>query len=257
MHLQNINTITIDGGTVNGAIDAGIVDAAVTFNLTSGLIRGGVTGTSIVDNFVIGADITINGVIDGGLGADTLSFATGFTPTSVNFFDNALTLGLADGSRIEFTLANIAMADIDVGSLTLTTRVLPLTFRATAEADTFAISSDITDSTNLNERQLESVIDGLGGTDEFQLNTDAVVVSVSFDPATPTVGDVHLQNIETITLNGGQITGQINAAGAGVGVRFNLQSGLVGEDSLLGSPHDDTFTISGDITGAAPLISML
>ena len=225
VHLQNINTITIDGGTANGAIDASTATAAVTFNLTSGLIRGGVTGTDMVDNFVIGVGITGGGMLDGGLGADTLSFAAEFT--TANLFDNALTLGLDDGSSIEFTLANIAMADIVIrDDLTLTRTALPLTFlpAAGAGADTFAISSDITDGT---QRQLDIVIDGLDGTDEFQLNTGAVVASISFSdqaPTGPTAGEVHLQNIETIRLNGGMVTGDVT-----------------------GSAGDETFIIAGDM----------
>ena len=226
VHLQNIETITLDGGTVNGVIDASgaTAPAGITFNLTSGMIGGDVRGGADNDMFVIGSGITIGGTIDGGGGTNTLSLATGVILTTANLFNETLlTLGLPGGGSIEFTLANIA--PFTFPGLTLTTVAPPLTFpAATAGADTFSISTDITDSTDPNQRPLESVIDGLGGDDVFELNTGAVVASVSFNTAAPSGGPVHLQSIETITLNGGRVNGGITGSGL-----------------------DDTFIIAGDM----------
>ena len=247
VHLQDIETITISGGTVTGTIDASNATAAVAFNLTSGTITGDVIGTSMADGFRIGAGITINGMIDGGAGANTLSLVLGFTPTSANLFGGVLTLTLTGGDSLDLTLTNIATDEIDVGGITLTMDALPLTFpAATAGADTFAITTDITDS---NQRQLESVIDGLDGTDVLELNTGATVVSVAFSTAAPTGGAVNLRNIETITLDGGTVNSTINASG-GAGVTFNLISGVAGSGGITGSPGNDIFIVSGDITPA-------
>ena len=338
VHLQNIDAITIDGGTVNDAINASAATAGVTFNLLSGTITSNVggsgeddtfiigpgitvsgringragtdtfTATAAVnvrvttdnsdttanairlrnvetitlsdeadtlallssavavdvnggdgdDMFVIGAGITIGGTIDGGLGMDTLSLATGFTPTSANLFGGLLTLGITGGS-IELTLANIE--PFTFPGLTLTMNPTPLTFLpATAGADTFAITTDITDPA---QRPLESVIDGEGGDDVFVLNAGATVASIAFSDQAPTgatgatAGAVHLQNIETITLDGGTVEGTIDAGAATgtTGVTFNLMLGTAG-GNITGSPQNDTFIISGDITGGSPALDI-
>ena len=245
--------ITIDGVLVGN-------DGADIFNLEGGTITGGVRGGGGVDSFVIGAGITISGTIDGGADADTLSLATGFTPTAANLFGGVLTLTLNGGGSLALTLANIATENIDVGTLTLTTMRLPgggdpmtpttLTFTGTAEADTFAITTDITDPT---QRQLESVIDGLDGADVLELNTGAVVRNIAFSSNAPTGGDVHLQSVETITLNGGRVTG--NITGPATATTFNLMSGTVG-GNITGGAGVDTFTLSGgtvtgDVLGGA------
>ena len=229
VHLQDIETITLDGGRVNGTIDASGATAGVTFNLLSGTIETNVVGSDEDDTFIIGSGITIGGTIDGGGGTNTLSLATGVILTTANLFNETLlTLGLPGGGSIEFTLASIA--PFTFPGFTLTTVAPPLTFpAATAGADTFSISTDITDSTDPNQRPLESVIDGLGGDDVFELNTGAVVASVAFSSDNPTGGPVHLQNIETITLNGGTVNGGITGSGL-----------------------DDTFIIAGDITPGSP-----
>ena len=277
LNLQDVEVITIDGGTVNNNISTTGFSAAVTFNLTSGTITGGVLGTSQADifnlesgtitgdvnggggadSFVIGAGITIGGTIDGGgADADTLSLATGFTPTAANLFGGVLTLTLNGGGSLALTLANIATENINVGTLTLTMMMLPapgggdpmtpttLTFTGTAEADTFAITTDITDPT---QRQLESVIDGLTGTDVLELNAGAVVASIAFSSDAPTGGDVHLQSVETITINGGMVTG--NITGPATATTFNLTSGTVG-GNITGGIGADIFTLSGgSVTG--------
>ena len=228
----------------------------MTFNLLSGTITGGVTGTSMVDSFVIGAGITINGIIDGGGGMDALSLATGFTPTSANLFNNVLTLALTGGGSLTLTLASIEDFTAIPG---LTMLALPLTFpAATTGADTFAITTDLTSSPAI---PLVSVIDGLGETDVLQLNDGAVVASVSFNTAAPTGdGAVHLQNVETITLDGGTVNGTIDASAATgtTGITFNLVSGVAGPTdtpngcddcfAITGSDQNDIFIISGDIT---------
>ena len=249
-----IDTFNIEGGTIVGNVVGGA--EADIFNLTGGTVSGNVEGGAGADSFVIGAGITIGGMIDGGADADTLSLATGFTPTAANLFGGVLTLTLNGGGSLALTLANIATDNIDVGTLTLTTMMLPapgggdpmtpttLTFTGTAEADTFAITTDITDPT---QRQLESVIDGLTGTDVLQLNTGAVVRNIAFSSNAPTGGDVHLQSVETITLNGGMVTG--NITGPATATTFNLTSGTVG-GNVVGGAEVDTFTLSGgSVTG--------
>ena len=248
-------TITINGNLTGG-------DGTNTFNLESGTITGNVNGGAGVDSFVIGAGITIGGMIDGGADADTLSLATGFTPTAANLFGGVLTLTLNGGGSLALTLANIATDNIDVGTLTLTMMMLPapgdgmtpeppvvipptpLTFTGSASADTFAITSDITDPA---QSPLESVIDGLGGDDVLELNPGAVVRNIAFSSDTPTGGDVHLQNVETITINGGTVNGDIT--GPATATTFNLTSGTVG-GNVVGGAEVDTFTLSGgSVTG--------
>ena len=247
--LQNVETITIDGGTVNTEITAAAATTAITFNLTSGTITGDVIGTSQVDSFVIGADITVGGTLDGGGGADTLSLAMGFEPTAANLFSSVLALTLTSREIITFALANIATANIGLGSLITLTEVAPIALTipaATTGADIFAITTDIT---NPGLSPLASVIDGAGGIDELQLNIGAVVASIAFAATAPTDGVVNLRRIETITLNGGTAEGAIDASAAAstTGITFNLASGRTDGD-IIGSPQNDTFRITGDVT---------
>ena len=248
IRLRNFETITLSS-------------AADTLTLLSGAVDVDVNGGAGDDMFVIGEDITISGTIDGGLDMDTLSLAPGFTPTAANFFNSVLVLTLTGGGSIALTLANIENVDIDV--LTMDAPA-PLTFPAgTAGADTFAITTDIT-SPGLS--RLESVIDGGDGTDVLEINDDAVVASVAFSDQAPTgatLGAVHLQNVETITLNGGTVNGQIDASAApeSVGVTVNLMSGDIqgvtvgtNEVAITGSAGDDTFIIAGDLIGDAPAL---
>ena len=253
--LQNIDIITINGGTADTISAADAVEG-VRFNLRSGTITSSVFGSPEDDTFIIGAGISIDDNLNGFGGTDTLRLATGFTPTSANLFGGVLTLGLTGGGSIELTLVNIETDNIDVGSLILTMLATPtpvlLTFpAATSEADIFAISNNITGSST--ERLLLIAINGLDGTDELQLNAGAVVASVSFSAAPPAMGAVHLQSIETITINGGRVTGTIDASPAPAGVTFNLIAGMAGSGDIIGSGQNDIFIISGDITGNRPL----
>ena len=257
--LQGIDVITLNGGTADTISAANAVEG-VTFNLLSGTITSSVFGSSQDDVFIIGEDISIDDDLNGFGGTDTLRLAPSFVPTSANLFGGVLTLGLTDGGSIELTLVNIETDNIDVGSLTLTMLTPPmpmptpllLTFpAATSETDIFAISNNITGSSP--ERLLVIAINGLGGTDELQLNAGAVVASVAFNAALPAVGAVHLQSIETITLDGGRVTGLIDASPAPAGVTFNLIAGMAGSGDIIGSGQNDIFIISGDITGNRPL----
>ena len=272
VHLHNVDTITLDGGTVNGNIDASRATADTTFNLMSGTITGNVGGGDEDDNFIIGAGFASSGRIDGRGGLDTLRLATGFTPTLANLFGGILTLTFS-GGRLDLTLANIETIDIagltmvelppidmplppvDMPMVELPPVDMPmpsLVFTATAGDDVFAISNDITGSP---ERPLVSVIDGLGGQDELQLNNGAVVASVSFNTAPPTDGVVHLQNVEAITIDGGTVDGNIDASTATAGITFNLRTGAVG-GNVIGSAHDDVFIISGDMVGDGPTLDI-
>ena len=245
-----IDTFNIEGGTIVGNVVGGAEDDI--FNLEGGTVSGNVEGGAGADSFVIGAGITIGGMIDGGADADTLSLATGFTPTAANLFGGVLTLTLNGGGSLALTLANIATENIDVGTLTLTTMRLPgggdpmtpttLTFTGSASADTFAITTDLTGSPAM---PLESVIDGLTGDDTLQLNTGAVVASVAFSNTPPTGGAVNLQSVETITLNGGRVTG--NITGPAAATTFNLTSGTVG-GNVVGGAGVDAFVIGSGIT---------
>ena len=256
LSLSDIEIITIAGGTVvsRGIITSG-ARTAMTFNLTSGTITGGVRGSNQDDIFVIGSGIAIDGTIDGGGGEDTVRLATGFTPTSANLLGSILTLTFSGGS---LRLALVNIEDVAIAGLTGITPggnppPTPLTFSATAGADTFAITTDLTGSPAM---PLNSAIDGLTGDDVLELNAGAVVASVAFSDTAPTGGAVNLQNVETITLDGGTVNGLINASAAPVGVTFNLISGRLFSD-ITGSDHNDVFNlysaiaISGFLDGGA------
>ena len=263
--LQDIDVITIDGGTVNRDINAFFARAGVTFNLISGsvgrnvrgsndddmfnldggTVGGNVDGGAGNDTFIIGSGITISGRIDGRGGEDTLRLATGFTPDSANLFNNVLTLTLSGGGSLSFALASIE--DIDITGLIrggvnppvvdTTPRMQTFTTGTPTAAELTGFGGDdvftITGNVTTSALNINGVIDGLGGTDVLQLNTGAVVESISFNAAPPNNGAVHLQNVETIRLNGGTINGAIT-----------------------GSGQNDVFIVAGDITGATPALAI-
>ena len=241
VHLEDIETITIDGGTVDGEINASNLSIdSVRINLISGTVGGSITGTHRDDTFVIGSGITISGMIDGGAGMDVLRLATGFT-AAANLSDNTLTLTLSGGGTRTLRLANIEVFDIQ----DIAVDGVPLvTFPATAGPNTFTISSDFTSS-------LTNLINGMRGSDTFVLATGGVVASiaVSNPNPNPTAGEINLVNIETITINGGTVNGNIDAQLAPTAITFNLTSGTIDGD-VFGGERDDSFIISGDMVGA-------
>ena len=264
LHLQAIETITIDGGTVNNTITGPAT--ATTFNLLSGTIGSDQVGGDIIggagdDTFVIGSEIAVLGRIDGGgdgSDMDTLSLASDFVD-SANFFETTLTLTFG-GTILAFTLIDIENVDITglttAGAATLrafqTGTPSRLDRTGSAGNDVFMITGDVTDGTLI----IDGVIDGLGGDDELQLNDGAVVGNVRFTSLPPLPGgSVHLRDIETITLNGGTVNGVFNARGATTSVTINLVSGTANDD-IFGSSQNDIFTIAGNITGNSPALAI-
>ena len=70
------------------------------------------------------------------------------------------------------------------------------------------------------------MIDGRGGFfDTLDLETD--VGSIVWSNQTPSGGDIHLQNFETIRLFGGRVNGNIDASAATANTTFRLGSGTV------------------------------
>ena len=261
LNLQDVEVITIDGGTVNNNISTTGFSAAVTFNLTSGTITGGVLGTSQADifnlesgtitgdvnggggadSFVIGAGITIGGTIDGGgADADTLSLATGFTPTAANLFGGVLTLGLTGGGSLALTLANIATDNIDVGTLTLTMMMLPApgdgmmpvvpsrtTLMGTSGVDTPTLDS------SFNGGDSNYNYDAGGG-------NDMITISGSVD------GNVlGGAGMDTFILSGGMVGG--NLEGGAEADTFRLISGTV-TGNIDGGADNDRITVTGGVT---------
>ena len=120
--------------------------------------------------------------------------------------------------------------------------------------DVWTIAGNITgDSPTLN---INGVINGADGNDRIELNEDAVVEGIAFSNTAPTAGSglLHLQDIETITLDGGTVNAAIDASAAfpddvGAGITFNLISGVAGNGDITGSSRNDTFIIAGNITG--------
>ena len=224
--------------TINGLVNGN--DGADIFNLEGGTITGDVRGRAGADSFVIGSGITIGGTINGGADMDTLSLASDFNITSADLFDGEALVLTFSGGSLTLTVANIETYDIT----DLNTRTsLNSLFSIDDDANTFAITTDLTGSPVM---PLVGVIDGQLGFDELQLNAGAVVASVAFSNTPPTGGAVHLRNVEGIRLDGGRVTGAIDASAAAAGVTFDLRSGTA-DGGITGSGQDDTFRITGDM----------
>ena len=269
LSLSDIEIITIAGGTVvsRGIITSG-ARTAVTFNLTSGTITGGVRGSNQDDIFVIGSGIVINGTIDGGGGEDTLSLAPGFTPTSANLFGGILTLTFSGGS---LRLALVNIEDVAIAGLTgrmpggqplpvmtpgggvtqtfITGTPTDAQLTGAGGNDIWTIAGDITGNTP--ELAINGSFRGGGGTDEVRLVAGGVVRRLNFRSFT--AGQLNLRDVEVITINGGTVMGNVDGSGATAGVTFNLISGTIGSvlspsGGVIGSDNNDTFNLGSNIT---------
>ena len=320
VNLQNIETITIDGGRVNGSIDASDATAPITFNLMSGEISGqtelsrrgalllfGVLGSDFADTFNLtsgtvngnmfsgdGNDVfiiagntttsalTIRGVIDGAGGSDELRLNSGGIAASIGIV--SITFVDARPPSGELFLLNVETITIDGGTVTgsisgansgttfnlmsgiiggsisgsisggigadvfnLTGGTISGIIFGSVGNDTFIIAGDITGSDLTISRPINGGGGINGGSDELRVVSSGVVASIAVSGATPTGGVLHLQNIETITIDGGTVVGGIAAWTAHTGVTFNLISGSVGEN-IIGSSFNDTFILGADIT---------
>ena len=97
LYLQNIETITIDGGTVRGNFDASSTTTAVTLNLISGLIGGNVTGSNSNNTFNISGG-TISGDVSGGNLNDIFNITGGIISGDVSGGDGNDTFNLTGGT---------------------------------------------------------------------------------------------------------------------------------------------------------------
>ena len=154
------------------------------------------------------------------------------------------------------------------------------------------VEDDAEDATTLAALTLGGVINGGPGMDTLILGSQTVfttfilsrisggdghVANIRFSNEAPVVGamldlldtpsdasddvavvrgDVHLQNFETITLDGGRVTGLIDVSGATAGVTFNLVSGTAGSGDITGSSQNDTFIVSGNIAATTPALDI-
>ena len=136
-----------------------------------------------------------------------------------------------------------------------------------AGADSVAIHGNMVDDAAEDAITLGGVINGgAGDMDQITLGGGFLGIghaaNIRFSSEAPVAdsGDVHLQNIERIRLDGGTVDGAIDARAAftttvGAGITFDLISGRVGPTAfdmrsliITGSGRDDIFIVSGDIT---------
>ena len=273
--LQNIDTITIDGGTVNDAINVRNATAGVTFNLVSGRVgptafvansaANIIIGSGRDDIFIVSGDITdpdmldINGVINGGDGtADEVRLVADGVVDSMTFnFFVAGELNLRnvevitiDGGRVDRGI-DASSANAPAGGVAfrlISGEVGPsdadgetIAVMGSANGDTFIVAGDFfADTLSINGR-----LDGGGENDEVRLEVNGLVNRINFFDYNPVTDSLYLRNIETITIDGGRVDMGIDARAASTGITFNLISGSIGLD-ILGSPFDDVFFLGAD-----------
>ena len=265
LRVADVETITIDGGRVTGSVNASRANEGITFNLMSGSIGGDVTGSPMADSFVIGAGITIGGIIDGGVGTgdevqlnsgavvNRIVFSSG-TPASgqVNF-QNIETITLNGGTvngNIDISGATVGVTfnlmEGVIGPMDVVRRCNDcFAITGSGRSDVFIIAGDTTgDSPALD---INGLIQGRDGQqDEVRVVAGGVVNSIRFNPFF-VAGNLRVADVETITIDGGRVTGSVNASRANEGITFNLMSGSIGGD-VTGSPMADSFVIGAGIT---------
>ena len=146
------------------------------------------------------------------------------------------------------------------------------TVRGGSEADDFIVAGNIveivpipgatSDSDEFALLDFAELLDGAGGDDTFWLNAGGVVNNIVADAGVPAEGsgDMHLQNFETIIINGGTARGDVSNGDDPT--TYDMRSGTLGIPGDLDSPGGsirggggiDTFelqggTIDGDVNG--------
>ena len=280
LSLRDVETITIDGGTVTGTIDASAAPAGVTFNLVSGTAGGDITGSGQNDIFIVSGDIAtdtdsstdglqvalaIGGLLQGGSdGTDEVRLIADAVVANLNF--GTFTAGDLSVQDVEtITLdGGMVTGTIDAsGETTAGVTFNLISGRAdgnitgSGQNDVFMIAGDIATDTDSSTDGLQVALaiggllqGGSDGTDEVQLIANGVVNNLNF--GTFTAGDLSLRDVETITLNGGTVNDAIDVSAATVGITFNLIAGVAGNTSITGSGQNDIFIFSGDITSGTP-----
>ena len=214
VHLQNIEVISVSGGTVRGNItgSAGNEFFAITGDLTSD-------------------DLSINGIIDGGDG-DADTFLLGIFGVS-GFFGvvRDIVFSQSNLNADDVHLQNIEGISLFAGTVRNIT--------GSAGSEQFFIVGDLTS----NDLNITGIIDGGGNSgtgffpDTFSLSLGGVVNNIAVSASNPTAGDVHLQNIPFIYLTIGTVMGNITGS-ANSEVFF-----------ILGDLTSDDLNITGIIDG--------
>ena len=229
INVQNIEAITIDGGTINQGIDfenaAATSDAGagITFNLMSGAINSSLTpdtdvvGSSHDDIFNIRGTIVVNGDVLGGDGDDVFNIESGRINRRVSAFGLLRNIG----GRI-------------IGD---------------AGADTFVVTSNIVDDVDGGDAPaltIATALQGGTGNDIFRLDEGGVVNNIVPGAVNPESGDVRLDDFEVITINGGTVNMDVVGGGD---TTYNIMSGTIGGNIIGGIGAENFNLLGGTITG--------
>ncbi len=274
VHLQNIEIVHLDGGAAAGNIASG--SEAITFRLTRGAVGDGITYSFlggggddlflIEGNMVDPVDVAgtpddpaddvpalrLDGLLDGGDGTDTLELASGAVFTRVDFRNDPSFGGRLHLQRIEIirlsggevrgplSATNPIFDDqsADHIELLLESGGIGGDIEGSPGDDRFEISGDVVSGA----LRLDGHLDGGGGTDTLELAPGGVVASIAFSNQAPSGGALHLQNIETLRIDGGIVNSDI-IGGAG-DETYEFAFGLIG-GFLAGGAGSDTLVLDG------------
>ncbi len=275
VHIQNVETILIGGGSVAGAITGGAGNQAFIFS--SGAVGGDVSGGAGTDQFSVLGDLTganpalaLSGMLDGGTDFEE----DGMTPSEVQSLDLFL-LGIGGTAAgitfdaTDMTARMVRLTGIEViqieggrvsGAITGGEGNQAFIFSAGeaggdvsggAGEDSFSVFGALTGSTPA--LTLSGILDGgtdfepdgmtpstTQSVDVFTLGTGGAAAGITFDAADMTAGVIRLSRIEQIAVNGGSVSGSV-AGGDGDEV-FEMTSGLV-TGNVLGGGGDDRFML--------------
>ena len=254
---SDADTVTLNGGTLSGVFDGGdgsdsltADNIANTFEITgmdSGTATGIGGGFSAVENLTGGSDAdtvtlnggTLSGVFDGGDGSDSLTADNIANTFEITGMDSGTATGIGGG----FSAVENLIGGSDADTVTLNGGTLSGVFDGgdgsdSLTADNIANTFEIT------------------GTD----SGSATGIGGGFSSIENIIGG---SNTDSITLNGGNLTGAINGGDGSdtltadnitntfvvTGVDSGTVTGVGGSfssvENLAGNDQDDTFTLDG------------
>ncbi len=202
------------------------------FRIAGGEVTGNIVGGEGDETFEFASGM-IGGYLDGGEGVDSL-FLNGVTATGIDLGPTAPAGNAFDARNIE--LLRLAGGTINGNIL------------GSDGAERFVLGAGNT---------LDGYIDGGAGQDILELADGATVLGIAFSDTAPTGNRLHLQNIETIRIDGGMVTGDdttcndpstgCNVVGSDGEDTFVLVSGDIDGD-VRGGAGADRFSVFGDLT---------
>ncbi len=226
--------ITIDSGRVEGSVFGG--GAGDTFNLLGGRVNGDVSGGNGEDTFIISSDFEIDGTLNGNMGADRLSFASG--QSAMNATLTAASLILIGGT---FSANTYAVSNLETFNLAGTVGTSDIFTLSGGEVAAIGMG---TAATGVNLQDFDAITIS-GGTVSGNVMGDTRANTFTLNGGTVMFNVIGGDGADTITLSG---SAHSNSVGGGRGADTITLSGSARSSSVFGGNDNDTITLRDSAT---------